>query len=176
MIIRGNTITIHQESLPIVGGTMKGEVNMDGNVQSGIPDPTENDHAVNKKYADTIKTEAATSIKKVSDDASTAVKTAEKNAKDYTDSKHLNPKVTLTAGGWVGESAPYTQTVAVENILSTDEPHFAVMYSGDQATKQAQKEAFALVDDLDTADGSVTFTCFEEKPEIELLIQMEVNR
>ena len=33
-----------------------------------------------------------------------------------------------------------------------------------------------MVDDLDTADGSVTFTCFEDKPGVNIPIQMEVNR
>ena len=32
------------------------------------------------------------------------------------------------------------------------------------------------VDDLDSAAGSVTFTCFEDKPGIDLTIQLEVNR
>lgn len=85
---------------------------------------------------------------------------------------HMSAKITLPASGWSSE-APYTQTVAVEGILATDQPHYGVVYS---ANWEAEKEAFALVDELDTADGSVTFTCFEEKPEADLTIQMEVNR
>ena len=95
-----------------------------------------------------------------------------KYAESYADSLHKNFTVTLTAAGW-SEAAPYTQTIAVDGILETDRPHYGVVYS-ENAT--AQKEAFAMVDDLDTANGSLTFTCFEEKPEVDLTIQLEVNR
>ena len=80
---------------------------------------------------------------------------------------------TLLAAGWVGNEAPYTQTVAVDGILTTDCPHYGVAYTDAYA---AEKEAFALIDDLETADGSVTFTCFDEKPQVDLNIQLEVNR
>jgi hypothetical protein len=100
---------------------------------------------------------------------------AEREAKNYADSLHLLANVELPASGW-SEAAPYTQSVAVEGILATDTPHYGVVYSADTATALAQKEAFAMVDDLDTADGSVTFTCFEDKPAVDLTIQMEVNR
>lgn len=85
---------------------------------------------------------------------------------------HMTAQVMLPASGWSSE-APFTQTVAVEGILATDQPHYGVVYSENW---EAEKEAFALVDELDTADGNVTFTCFEEKPEANLTIQMEVNR
>lgn len=79
---------------------------------------------------------------------------------------------TLPASGW-SDTAPYTQTVAVDGTLATDCPHYGVVYTDAYA---AEKEAFALIDDLETADGSVTFTCFEEKPQVDLNIQLEVNR
>lgn len=101
--------------------------------------------------------------------------TAAQNAKDYADSKRLFTVVQVTASGW-SSSAPYTQRIAVEGILTTDNPHYSVVYSDDLQTKLAQKEAFAMVDDLDTEDGFVTLTCFEEKPEVSISIQMEVNR
>lgn len=84
--------------------------------------------------------------------------------------------VTLAAADWVGVQAPYTQDKELEGILETDKPHYSVVYSGTDAEKIAQREAFALVDDLDTVDGMVTFTCFEEKPTVDLTIQMEVVR
>jgi hypothetical protein len=92
--------------------------------------------------------------------------------KKYVDDTYMTAEVTLTADGWQGEG-PYTQTVAAEGILATDRPHYGVVYTENW---EAEKEAFALVDELDTSDGSVTFTCFEEKPGVDLTIQMEVNR
>ena len=96
-------------------------------------------------------------------------------SKDYVDSKHFTESVLLPASGWSG-SAPYTQVIPVGRILASDTPHYGVIYSSDTETALAEKEAFAVVDDLDTASGSVTFTCFEEKPDIDLTVQLEVNR
>lgn len=97
-------------------------------------------------------------------------------SKGYVDGKHLLVTVALPAAGWSGDAAPFTQTVAVEGILETDTPHYGVVYSGTAEEKGLQKEGFALVDDLDTGAGDVTFTCFEEAPEVDLTIQLEVNR
>lgn len=92
--------------------------------------------------------------------------------KSYVDAKRFRAEIDVPVSGWSG-SGPYTQSVSVPGILATDQPHFGPVYSGNW---EAEKEAFALVDDLDTAAGSVTFTCFEEKPGINLTVQLEVNR
>jgi hypothetical protein len=98
--------------------------------------------------------------------------------KAYVDSRHFFKEVSLSSNAWstTTGSAPYTQTVAVADILATDKPHYTVVYSDNIDTKLAEKESYALVDDLDTDDGTVTFTCFEKKPTVTLNIQLEVNR
>lgn len=93
----------------------------------------------------------------------------------YVDAKHAEFTVSLPVSGWIGEG-PFTQTVAVNGIDEEDCPHWGLVRNGDTAAKIAQKESYALIDELNTANGSVTFTCDEEKPEVDLTIQMEVNR
>lgn len=135
------------------GGNMMGALNMNGYRLFGIIAPTEWNHAANKKYIDD------------------AVETVE----EYVDGKHLEASVSLPASGW-SDAAPYTQTVNVDGITASDKPHYSVVYSGDTAAQLAQKEAFSVVDDLETGEGTVTFTCFEDKPETNITVQLEVNR
>ena len=132
-----------------------------------------------KTAADNAKT-AADNAQAAAGDALTAAGNALKEskdyAKDYCDSKRLSFTVTLTKNDWTGAAAPYKQTIGVEGILGTDRPHYGPVYSEDTTTMLAEKEAWILVDDLDTADGSVTFTCLEDKPQTSVAVQMEVHR
>lgn len=92
--------------------------------------------------------------------------------KFYVDSKRLSDTVTLSASGW----SSGVQDVTVSGILATDMPHWGVVYSSTASTREAEKEAFALVDVLETADGKFTFRCFGDVPTVDLTIQWEVNR
>lgn len=98
--------------------------------------------------------------------------------KEYVDSKRITATVSLKSTGWATTTgkAPYYQTVAVAAVLATDTPHWGVVYSETDSIRLAEKTAFGLVDEMEAEDGSVTFTCFEERPETDLTIQMEVNR
>ena len=83
---------------------------------------------------------------------------------------------TATLGtAWTG-SGPYTQTVAVSGILAADMPHITPVYSTDNATAQAQQEAWACVSRGVAAAGGIQFACFSEKPAVAIPIQIEVMR
>lgn len=97
---------------------------------------------------------------------------AEAVRKDYVDGKHKSGTITLTASGWSNG----VQTVDVSGILATDMPHWGVVYSSGASTREAEKEAFALVDELETSAGKFTFRCFGDVPAVALNIQWEVNR
>ena len=139
--------------LPLSGGTMTGAINMNGKSLYNVKTPTQDTEAAHKKYVDDAKAESA----------------------KYTDSKHLPFTATISTN-WTGSSAPYKQTVSISGILATDRPHITPVYSADVSTALAQKEAWAMVGDADTSDGSITFTCFEDKPATAIPIQIEVNR
>lgn len=96
--------------------------------------------------------------------------------KEYVDSKHDIFTATITTNDWTGDTAPYTQTIGVEGILATDTPHVMPVYSDDLETALLEKEAWSLVDSGKTAEGSIIFSCFDDKPETAINIQIEVNR
>ncbi len=137
-----------------------------------------------KTAADNAQT-AADNAQTAADNAQTAADNAQASAdnaltesKNYSDGKHAEFTVTLTAGGWAfwdGQNLPWLQTVDIEGILETDKPHWGVIYSQDEKLF-AEKEAFAVVDFMMTENGKAHFTCFEEKPSCDLNIQIEVNR
>ena len=77
---------------------------------------------------------------------------------------------------WSGSAAPYTQAVSVSGILATDTPHIMPVYSTTNSTAITQKEAWACVSKAETSDGTITFTCFEDKPTTDIPIQVEVMR
>lgn len=95
--------------------------------------------------------------------------------KSYVDGKHVVKTATITTT-WTGSAAPYTQSVTVSGILSTDYPHITPVYSTTNSTAIAQKEAWAKVSKATTASGLIKFTCFEEKPTTAIPIQIEVMR
>lgn len=195
MIIRGNT----------VGTTMPRADYAETNPKSAAYIKNKPDSAIQKaqKTADDAVT-AAGNAQTAADNAQTAANNAQNTANDaipkaggtmtgalnvltptenahaankgYVDEKRKVFATTLTANDWEGDEAPYIQRIGIEGILSTDRPHYSPVYDADQETRLAQKEAFAMVDDLDTEDGAVIFTCFENKPEVNIPIQMEVNR
>ena len=175
------------------GGTMAGDINMDGRKITGLVDPVEDGDAARKRYVDTEISTAETNAKEASlpraggtmtgninlgGNALTNVKSpaAAKDAatKGYVDGKRRTFTATLGTA-WTG-SGPYTQTVAVSGILEADMPHIMPVYSTDNATAIAQKEAWNCVSKAESKAGGIKFTCFEDKPMAGIPIQIEVMR
>ena len=81
---------------------------------------------------------------------------------------------TITIGTtWSGAAPPYTQTIAVAGITSNDRPIISPVYSTTLSTAIAQKEAWNMVSKIHTNAGTITVTCFEEKPTVTIPIQIK---
>ena len=80
---------------------------------------------------------------------------------------------TLLSTGWTG-SGPYTQTVSVAGITENDRPIIDIVLSATPATALAEVEAWGLVSKIETGTGSITATCLEEAPGVDINLQMKV--
>lgn len=85
---------------------------------------------------------------------------------------------TLTAAGWSGSAAPYTQTVTISGMQATDNPFLGPNYtSTDVDTVKAQEEAFSLISRIDSGAGNITVYIYEDsKPEVDIPILVKVVR
>lgn len=187
------------------GGTMAGDINMDGRKITGLVDPVEDGDAVRKRYVDTgflksingngpdetgnLKIDALlksggtmTGDIDLGGNALTNVKVPVSDAdgatKGYVDNKRKTFTAVVPASGWVGSAAPYSQTVAIAGILATDTPHVTQYYLGSQSVADviAQDESWAAVSTADAVDGGIHFRCWEDKPAVDIYIQIEVIR
>lgn len=183
------------------GGTMAGDIDMDGRKVTGLVDPVGDGDAVRKRYVDTTFSKSVNGIRpdengNVSVDALlrnggtmtgnidmagngvTGLKAPKNDAdaatKSYVDKKRAVFSAVISTE-WAGDE-PYTQTVTVEGLLETDMPHVVPVYDADNTTAQAQREAWGCVSRGVAAAGGIQFTCFEDKPETAIPIQIEVMR
>lgn len=132
-------------ALPSTGGLMTGHIVMNSNQVKMLGAPSDNADAANKSYVDT----ALNSVKTVSVSA------------------------TLTVAGW-SASAPYTQSVTVSGLTDTKRAMAYPVYGSNTATNLALKEACGMVSFASRSGSTLTFTCLEDKPTVNIPITVEV--
>lgn len=94
-------------------------------------------------------------------------KQAAERAKSYVD-------VTFSAAGWIGETAPYTQSVAAEGLTEEDTPTPSFVDDGtDEDDSKARQEAYGCITYFDSGDGTVTATCKYKKPESDCTVRLK---
>lgn len=82
-------------------------------------------------------------------------------------------KLTLPAAGWAG-SGPYTQTVTVAGLTDGRRCMVYPAYGDDAAANLAMKEACGCLSYTKRDGRNVTFTCLEDKPEVDIAVIAEV--
>lgn len=85
--------------------------------------------------------------------------------------------VTFNIDGWVGESAPYTNTVALANATGADderpEIYMNVPEDLDSEAAEAYVEAFSYITKYETGEGTITATAMYEKPEANVSVDVK---
>ena len=145
-------------ALPCVGGSVQGEINMNGQMITGLPTPTADTDAANKGFVET-QTDAATAA-----------------AKEYTEQYAKTQIVSflLNAADWVGDSAPYTLFTAISNLGTNLRLRAYPLYGSDHERNLAVKEACAAVSFATRSPDGITFTCLEEKPSVNIPVSVEL--
>lgn len=122
----------------------------------------------------------AEDIKTANEDISNLTQKVTKNESDISNLQSSKAvTVTYTANipvSWTGEQAPYTQTVSVSEIKSTDNPLVDIVLNDNTETAIKELENYGKISRIQTSDGSITITCLEERPEVALNIQLKVVR
>lgn len=81
--------------------------------------------------------------------------------------------LTLSSANWVGNSAPYTQTIVNANIKGVSSiPRWTVNPSSASgaSAKQTMIEQAGYIGLVQTTSGQVTFTCYESKPTVNIVV------
>lgn len=173
----------------ITGGTLIGDLDMNGNRLLRVRAPAAETDAANKKYVDEAAATAKNACLPTSGGTMTGnidmggnalknVKTptaaADGATKGYVDGKRKQFSAAL-ATAWEG-AGPFTQTVAVKGILETDMPHVVPVYGDDSDTAASRQEGWSCVSAGKAVPDGILFTCFDSKPDAEIPIQIEVMR
>lgn len=180
------------EGAVLSGGTLIGDLDINGNKLSGLRTPTANTDAANKKYVDDAEKAAkdaslplaggtmegsinmgGNTVKNVK----APVASGDAVNKDYVDRKHDSFTQVLQPAMWSG-AGPYTLELQASTIKATDIPHITPLLLSTTAiaTRRAIAEAWACVSSAETGDGKITFTCFDTRPDFVIPIQIEVIR
>ena len=82
--------------------------------------------------------------------------------------------VSVPNTGW-SSSKPYTKTITVSGMLSSDTPHAAVSFTSN-ATIEIESNYFACVGRITTANNSITLVCPKEIPGGTFTLKLEAVR
>lgn len=81
---------------------------------------------------------------------------------------------TLTAAGWIGEAAPYTQEVAITGLTDAMNCVVDITLPDTQTADENSEciEAWSLVDKISIGNGKITAYCYSDKPDKNLPLKL----
>ena len=78
-------------------------------------------------------------------------------------------------GNWSGELAPYTKTVTVNGLVSTDVVNMYPVWSTDLETRIKEREEFSKITMINTITNGIQLTADISKPDAPLNVRIEVT-
>ena len=88
----------------------------------------------------------------------------------------LTLTTTIVASAFQGNTAPYTQKIQLPEIKATDNPLVGVVFSDIPATALDQQDSWSSVSRIQTGDGYILVSCYEDKPSVNIPIQVKIVR
>lgn len=82
----------------------------------------------------------------------------------------------IKASAFTGKTAPYIQTINLDGILETDNPYIGAVYDAKAELALRQQEAFSCIAKVETRDNQLIVYCFEDKPTVDIPIQVKIVR
>lgn len=135
------------------GGKMENPIDMGGFAITNVGDPTEDGDAANKAYVD--------------------------NNIMLMDSLKAETDVylgTFLKDEWVGDGPPYTQSITVEGILSSDTPFVDLNLDSVSDYTKVIEDWIKVGRITVSSDNIVTGYCYEDRPEIDMPMIFKVVR
>lgn len=110
-----------------------------------------------------------------SNDAENAIKEVNNKADSKADTTTYNAKIIATA--FEGVTAPYSQKIEIEGILSTDNPIVGITNLSDIVNVALeQRDSWGSINRITCGDGFIVAYCYEDLPSVDIDIQLKVIR
>lgn len=73
------------------------------------------------------------------------------------DARFSDQDISLLSTGWVGASAPYTQTINIEGMTADINPHVSLNQSSNYETAMSEIQEFSKIYKGESGAGTITF-------------------
>lgn len=81
--------------------------------------------------------------------------------------------VDILVASWTGDVAPYSQSVTVDGMTADWTPGVPAIVATDvMATNQTMQAALTCVSQITSADDTLTFICYTDKPASDMTIRV----
>lgn len=80
----------------------------------------------------------------------------------------------LFVDDWIGDTAPYTQTINIEGLSANLHPILDLVVSDDTTIGLSEIEEWGYISTATVSDNSITIFCYENKPTLDLNIIVKV--